>query len=318
MKYVFATALTDFRVSERLSSPIEIKKNLYLTNNPDHTARFLSISHIVSIGTLEAKPLTDGSVVVYLNSDSTDPSQGPVEVINFLREVQAFLMAAWLKEDNSANCELAFAFGQDIEHIHSNALDLHYRLHSGEKRVMTVNGETITEICAIHSKYFQGIRQQDFPDQTTFQKTVDRLSRAIRFLQQARGSDDLGLKIANYCSFFEALLSTSSTELSHQLSERVAFFLSDQPQERLRLFREVKKAYGVRSKIVHGDILSSSTISSLSRVSEQCDKVARALLLKVVYDDDLVDLFNKGSSEELDAHMLNLIFGISRSATEPR
>ncbi|MDM0051404.1 HEPN domain-containing protein [Variovorax sp. J22R115] len=311
MKYVFATALVDFKIAQVLKNPMPIKSGLFVTNNPAHLAGFMKPGHIVTIGSMETRPFTNGDTVLYRIDEFSDTSRGPEEVINFLRETQAFLTATWLKQDNSANCEMAFGFSQEPDgNVHSNSLALQYTDHSGGRKEISVDTASLSEICAFHATSFQGIKEQDFPAHTAFRNTFTRTDRAARFLQQARSSEDLGQKIANYCSFFEALLSTSASELSHQLAERVAFLLSGEPSERLRLFRQVKRAYSVRSKIVHGDVLSPGLISGLVEIAHVCDEVARALLLKILQDADLRRLFNSGSNGLLDAHMLNLIFGI--------
>lgn len=310
MKYAYVTALIDFRISEKLRTPLQIKENLFLTNNPEHIARYTNTYHIITIGSLEAKLLTDGSPVLYKLDELRRREDASVEVVNFLREAQCFLMATWLEEDNSVNCELAFALCQEFGHVHSNSLQLNYTTHSGIRKLVEVDEAGARALAGMHSKFFQGLREQDTPEHTSFRKTTARLDRATRFLQQARSSVDLGQKIANYCSFFEALLSTSSAELSHQLSERAAFFLSNNPPERLRLFREIKKAYGIRSKIVHGDILSPAAIASLVDIARNCDDTARALMLKITLTSELSALMNDGSTDTLDAYMLDLIFGV--------
>ncbi len=316
MRYIYITALIDFHIAEKLKSPLEIKDGLYITNNPSHAAAQLSTASIVTIGTLEARLLTGHTPVIYKLDDQSDPEGAHVEVINFLREVQAFLTATWLIRDNSANCELAFAFCLGNQHVHSNALALHYSHHSGVKRPMTVDASQLREICALNRDNFTGKRKQDSPLHTSFRKSTGRLSRAMLFLQQARSADDLGQKIANYCSFFEATLSTSSSELSHQLSERVAFFLRDSPEERLALFRDVKKAYGVRSKIVHGDVLAQGTIDSLVNVAETCDATARQVVRKIVGNKSLSKLLDESSNDAIDSYMMNLIFGVANIAVE--
>jgi hypothetical protein len=93
MKYVYVTAFIDFRISEKLRVPLQIKENLFLTNNPEHIARYTNTYHLVTIGSLEARLLTDGSPVLYKIDELRRREDAPVEVINFLREAQAFLMA---------------------------------------------------------------------------------------------------------------------------------------------------------------------------------------------------------------------------------
>ncbi len=311
MRYIYITSLVDFTISDRLNAPIEIKDGLYVTNNSAHVAGYISTASIVSIGSLEARSLTGSIPVIYRLDNQAEFTDAKVEVINFLREVQAFLTATWLTRDNSANCELAFAFCLDAQYVHSNALALHYLDHAGARCHMAVDRAELAEICAMHRQNFVGIRQQNAPLHTSSQKSIARLSRAMRFLQQARSSDDLGQKVANYCSFFEALLSTSSSELSHQLSERVAVFLRDKPTERLSLFKEMKRAYNVRSKIVHGDVLAPATISSLAGVCLMCDEAARQTVHKVVSSAELTKLFDESGNDVLDSYMMNLVFGVS-------
>lgn len=318
MKHLYLTALIDFDISERLSTPLEIKTGLFLTNNSDHLASFLSTEHMLSVGHLEATLLTNGSPVLYKTDDVRRPEDAHVEVINFLREAQGFLMATWLREDNSVNCELAFALGLDINHVHSNALAFHYTHHSGSRTRLSATRDELSEIAEFHRKSFQGLREQDRPSHTTFRRAIPRVDRGILFLQQARSSVDLGQKIANYCSFFEAVLSTSSAELSHQLAERAAFFLFDDPVKRLQVFREIKKAYGVRSKIVHGDVLSDSAIAGLVEVARTCDDISRALMLKIVQNSGIEKLLNQGSNDALDTHMQELIFGLKRASDGAR
>lgn len=310
MKYAYVTALIDFWITEKLRAPIQIKENLFLTNNPEHIASYTNTYHLLTIGSLEARLLTNGNPVLYRLDELRRREDATVEIVNFLREAQGFLMATWLAEDNSVNCELGFALSQELMHVHSNALALSYSTHSGARRQVEVNEGGARSLADMHRRFFQGMRKQDHPEHTAFRRTTLRLDRAARFLQQARSAEDLGQKIANYCSFFEALLSTSSAELSHQLSERAAFFLSNSPPERIRIFREIKKAYGVRSKIVHGDVLSSIAIAGLVDVAKNCDDTARALMLKIIMNPELDALMSDGSNEAIDAYMLDLIFGV--------
>ena len=105
-----------------------------------------------------------------------------------------------------------------------------------------------------------------------------RAGRSIYFLQGARQAAALSVKVANYCTSFEALLSTDTTELSHRLSERLAWLLANSASERLSIFRTVKGAYGIRSRAVHGAHLSKQKIrDELIVASTNCDDLLRRL-----------------------------------------
>ena len=117
------------------------------------------------------------------------------------------------------------------------------------------------------------------------------------------------LKISAYCSALECLFCEESGEIAHQLAERVACYLASDGSARLILYREVKEAYGVRSRVVHGDTLKDRKLENLARVSTSIDEVVRRVLRKV--DDDVEYARSCSNRTEFDAYMLRLVFGVS-------
>jgi hypothetical protein len=55
-------------------------------------------------------------------------------------------------------------------------------------------------------------------------------------------------------TILEALLSTGTAEIAHQVSERVAVLIGHSSDERLEVYRAIKKLYDLRSRITHGDL----------------------------------------------------------------
>jgi Apea-like HEPN len=109
----------------------------------------------------------------------------------------------------------------------------------------------------------------------------NRLSLVFYFVQAARGSSDLGRKIAQYVTCFEALFCTDSSEMTHKLAERVAFFLGENGAERTSIFKNIKAAYTVRSKVVHGDKIDKKRANQAPDLSRTCDELLRKSLAKV-------------------------------------
>lgn len=316
MKFIYITALIDLAIKGPMKSPLEIKTNTYITNNPNHIKKFLKPRDFVAIGSLEANLLLNGSPVIYRVDEVIKPEVVHVEIIDLLREVQAFLTSLWLLHDNSTNCELGFAISQAETYVHSNSLALNYCAASGERTKLEIDHAQLVDRVRICRKNFQGLRTQDELEGTAFQRESGRLSVSMRLLQQARSSKDLGQKIANYCSHFEALLSTNSAELSHQLSERAAFLLRASPDERFEHFKKTKRAYAIRSKVVHGDVVSKKQIPDLKDIATHCDQTARELLAFIMGSEDLKALFNGNNSDALDDFLLKRIFGIADSKEE--
>lgn len=98
-------------------------------------------------------------------------------------------------------------------------------------------------------------------------------------------------------TILEALLSTGTAEISHQISERVAVLIGREPNDRLEIYRRVKKLYDLRSRITHGDlevkkgpitwgttiVSAKMTIVSfheLEELAQYAVKVLRAVLLE--------------------------------------
>lgn len=59
-------------------------------------------------------------------------------------------------------------------------------------------------------------------------------------------------KLIDYIIAFESLFTKEPQELSYRLSIRVSFFMGKSHKDRKKIFTLIKKAYDLRSKIVHG------------------------------------------------------------------
>jgi hypothetical protein len=142
---------------------------------------------------------------------------------------------------------------------------------------------------------------------------ISRLARAFYFLQSARSSEDIGTKLALYCSVFESIFSISNTELKHRLSETVAFFLTNDSKERLEIYKTLQMAYDIRSSIVHGDGIQSKFLKNdfqlLKQIATQTDEILRRSIKKVILSTELYDLFTTKSRDDISNYIQNIIFG---------
>lgn len=315
MRFAFVAGLVDLQIKGVMKLPITIKVDTYVTNNPSQIKKFLKPHDLLAIGSIEANCLLNGSPVIYRVAEVKEAESAHEEIVNLLRDAQAFLTSLWLLQDNSANTELGFAVCQSKVHIHSNSLIYTYTASSGERVVTQIDHARLSEIAEVCRQNFAGIRTEDELELTAFQRESGRINISMRLLQQARSSKDLGEKIANYCSCFEALLSSNSAELSHQLSERAAFLLRTSPEERFEHFKKTKRAYAIRSKVVHGDIVSKKQVPDLRDIARHCDQTARELLMAILGSDELKTLYSRNDSDALDDFMLGRIFGINNFGT---
>jgi hypothetical protein len=309
MKFIFITALDYFVIQQEISCYVGFERHLTLTNDVERISSMLNEFHLKCIGSLEFNYLLSGRPVIYVKRNVASPGHVDDMLVDFLREVQSFCGEMWLWKDNSINCQQAFALGVDIDEVSLNNLPVFNSSATGEDVRVVVEADEFRSMIENRVVQIDSFKERTIPKQTSLRKTTGRLNVALYHLQSARHHRDLGFKIACYCSFFESLFSTDTAELSHQLSQRIAFFLHSDPEKRLDLYRLTKKAYAVRSKTVHGDNLDSS-VSALKDLAVHCDELARACLLKIFQDKKLFDTFNSGSRETVSNHLIGMVFGV--------
>lgn len=310
MKYYFVTALLDFDVREKILSPIDLSDGLYLTNDSSLIGKHLLPEQALSIGTLEMNCLLNGNPVLFMEKDVPTKKAAQDETVNFLRASLGFLAALWMEKDNSVNFELGFSFSKENGHIHSNSLSYHFWSHQGDKKKTKIGLMELASIARTCREYFGVLTVDNEPEFTYQRRELGRINNSVIFLQQARSTPDLAIKISNYCSFFECLLSSNNVELAHQMSERAAFLLVSDPEKRLEHYGMSKSAYSIRSKVVHGDSFSEAQLKRVRDLSVHCDQLARDLMRKIMSDDQYRDALLNRDSQVLDTYMLNRIFGV--------
>lgn len=138
-----------------------------------------------------------------------------------------------------------------------------------------------------------------------------RFQRFQYFIGAARATVDVAMKIAQYCSALEALVSTAQQELSHQVSERVAVLLALRGEDRLKMYRLVKQAYGYRSKTVHGASFKEADMNKLRDCSTAIDGICRHLYLMYLEDDAVLSSAVESSDEIATAFFLAKLLGES-------
>jgi hypothetical protein len=117
----------------------------------------------------------------------------------------------------------------------------------------------------------------------------------------------------------ESLLSTSASELTHRLSERVALLCGKIPEKKYGDAQEVyaltKEAYSLRSKIIHGGTLSDLDREKLPVVVERVDGILRFIARNALdIDSEEVEFFSlfEKTTEALDQYFLEWILSDSK------
>jgi hypothetical protein len=269
-------------------------------------------------GTIETSTLRRANAVVYCIFDypdgvPADETEARRILNQRLGQVHYFLLSAWLLKDNAVNIELGFLewpHGDPVgSAVTSNARAIRFAKADGSYGDTEFTDAEAREARDICSKLFEA-NVVDQPEDHGYvvPEGFSRLSRVFYFAQAARGSSDLGDRIASYVTCFEALFCTDSSEIAHKLGERLAFFLGETPTRRLEIFRQMKAAYNIRSKVVHGDKIGRRLAENALAISAACDELLRAALIKILTTKGLPEVFSR-QPEELERFFLGLVFG---------
>ncbi|MCU0126605.1 HEPN domain-containing protein [Pseudomonas vlassakiae] len=306
-KITYMTAVDYLFIPDKFSLSVGFDDCLTLTNDVELIKRLINKVHSANMGVLEYNHLVSGRPILYSVREYRGAVNVDDELLDFLREVQSFFVEIWIHHDNSINCQQAFALQTDgVTSV--NCLPVFNSAANGENLGLKVSSVAIKKLLDSSPVAVESIREQAMPDGTGLRKSRGRINIAMMHLQAARNHRDLGFKIMCYCSLFEAVFSTDKVELAHQLSQRLAFFVGASANERVEIYRLTKKAYGIRSSAVHGDVLDKN-LSDLAELAVHCDKIARKVFVKFFRDVDLFNLFNYHSKDRVFNYLLHLVLG---------
>jgi hypothetical protein len=320
IKTKFFMALHDVIVEEDLGQGIAVESmfrdetnlpEIYLTNNKEVVGALFNMNTILTIGGLETGAIQDAHIVCYSFGEFNPVETSAIEYLNsFLSAIKTLSLSLWFLKDCSADFEIGFLeYEVDGEIlVSSNTYGGLYKKANGKRELTVFTKEELEQFKDLFERTeINDIRNS--PEQTAILSDNNRIEICSYLLQIARKEKDLAIRIANYSTCFEALLTSDNLEISHKLSERIAFFLSDHPEKRLSIYKTIKKIYGVRSSVLHGSRLKDKVSKELVELSEFCDLTLRALLFYAYFTEPDINVFGF-SQEKFEDHFLNLIMGL--------
>jgi hypothetical protein len=313
-KVSYVTSFRKLSISEQISGYVELIPGVNITNDVAVKARILTPQLTRAAGAIEAQFLNDAPNLVFGEFDSEFMQNLTSDkfLLVILIWIDLLLRNGWLIKDHAMECDAAFlkverALGTDWTR---NFLAMRPSFADGN-----IDKDIAMSITELTNWGKTNISVESYLSEARssvlyfmMEKSYARSGRAMQFVNTARRTPDLAFKIANYCSALETLFTTESTELAHKLSERVAFFLGQRGYNRRTVFSAVKGAYGVRSKLVHGDTLKSNQIADLPSLSQLCDIYLRTILKEIFDCEETRKIFDS-HSQSIEDYFAHLIFG---------
>jgi hypothetical protein len=323
---LYITAIYNLKISGDLGKGINIRGGIYLTNNKNFVSSLLTDSLLQAIGNLEFQALLDAEAVFYKMSDDSISTQNEDDLLcDFLANCGIIINEFWLIKDHAIDLMLGFV---EYPYLNSQNLELPYHLptihsnwitggshnSSGTNDQVTFSRHDIEQVIAWGSSFLIEPFSRSQSLKTAIRPGMQRITRAIAFLSTARKQKDLGIRITHYCSAFECLFSTSTTELTHKLAERVAYFLEAESKNRLIVYDDLKNIYTIRSQVTHGSAISSKLFPKVNDYSMKADNFLRRVFVKLQTEERLDKYYRKENAEDLEKYLTELTLGYDRFA----
>ena len=281
-KILFLSSFRNLSISSSLDEPFTLLPGINISNCNSLKFEVIDEQIAEKIGRIELDYFIKSPNFVLCELSEEDLRGSDLEefLLVLLIWIKGLFRSAWVLFDHNMDCDAAYLFLYDEDTVlkcSSNFLaQRSIRADCSEKEIR-LNQRDLKRWERMHHKINTYLHTKESHDlRFSMEKGYCRSGRALNFIESARVSLNVGFKIAHYISAFEALFSTSTSELSHKLSERVAFFLADQGYSRMEVFKNVKAAYDVRSKFVHGTGASDAKIDEMVKLSVCCDKYLRS------------------------------------------
>ena len=237
----------------------------------------------------------------------------PLELIltMWLGWVDWLLQDAWLIKDNSIVCEIAYC-----KQIKNGAVK--WANNGLYSKIFTARGLSAEEVVfsAEEIKQWNTVcdtnRSLIFSNKAVMggkvsDKGYSRFARFYHFLDTSRRTPYEAVKIAHCCSALESLFSTDTVELSHRLSERVAFLFARHGHDAEVVYQFIKDCYSVRSSVTHGSPVPSKFSKGLETQSEILQNYMRELVFLLAKDKRLFTVL-EGGNEGVEQYFRKLIF----------
>ncbi|WP_121811017.1 HEPN domain-containing protein [Mucilaginibacter kameinonensis] len=314
--------LTGFDISSDIQFPMNIEGFEVDCNNKRLEAIFFKKQNIAPYVGLNTYNSFVDNINIYGDIERVDN----VAIFKYQQFAAKFLyrfqISLWLIKDNSVNFHWIHSIANDGDEIpvRSRIFNLMYSNSSGKFSNTKFDKNELNKVKSLMIQVNDLIQidglekiELDYSESSNVNssgknsipyKLYNKINRTFDFLSYARETDSLPMKISFYMSLFECLFVTNSTEISHQLAERVTLYIGGELKEKIENYRAIKTAYGIRSKFMHGDTISASN-EKLAESSIKMDSLAREVLLKITISDAKIFLLKQ---DDFEGYFMNLIF----------
>ena len=316
MRYKFIAPVHYMGINSVLNKGIQLKNNIYISNNSNYVDEMFRQTDIYSwVGQIGYQELLNATYI-YANGNidelqihESEDSRFLPSCFYFLREAQFFLDLLWEFEDHSSYVRDGFLYiyggksdpiliKASVSQVSSNQNgEIKNKLFSKEQ-ILSARKEFIDS----PKIDINGLREGGkYSVLNPFGDELSRVDRAGAFVYKARGESSLPFKLINYCIALECLFTSDNSEVNHKVAERTSLLVGTNKEDRIKIYDLVKKAYGIRSKLSHGQPIKEN-VDRLLTVTKQMDELLR-IILRVLSVHEVFQMNN----QDLDLFFKELI-----------
>lgn len=267
------------------------------------------------LGSVETNYLINSAKAVVYRSGEIEhaehdlTTQLEATMIDDMLALKLFSLALWRVKDNAGHFDRAWIVAQTTRgpRVHCNSWASRVSSAGGSFEPVTFSSDELR--IARNSKMGSVAYLAPEGAPTMLAKDSLRFQRFMYFLGAARDTNDVAMKIAQYCSGLEALVSTSQQELSHQVAERVAGLLASPGPDRISIFKLVKQAYGFRSKAVHGASFKPRDVDQLRDCAIEIDQIYRKVFDQYLLPDGRIRSIIEDTNDKVTSFFEDLVIG---------
>lgn len=283
-------------IATNIKATININENVFVTS--DHEYLFSKLPNkdafFKSIGEINKKMIYLNPVLIggsYGYKDDMPVDQASQYALgNFGFYGKAIFDALWFYSDTSIQLDLIFT--QCEQSIDESMLSVMPKLTNatGNESMSNMEIEFFPLWHTYILKYLEALNKNGLNPNAVNPNNTNRIDRAIIFMGEARQSELLYKKISMYIVVLECLFTTENEEVTHKVSERTAYYIATDPENRRAVYSTLKQAYDIRSKYVHGKKISLNN-EKLADLSVKIDDIVRQVLGKIINKD--YDIFTR-------------------------
>ncbi len=219
--------------------------------------------------------------------------------LSLFSKLSLIINCLWLVNDHS--CHIYHCYTKCEEGIQLLLGTAFPTLSSGLVEPVQFTNEELISAEELVNKLDEGgvfdeivIEKQVVADQTTLTSTdnfsvyssFNRIRKGFEFLEKAKVSTFVPLKISFYVITFESLFSTNGSRASKKIAKRAGYILQNDSDQQ-DVFKDlISRAYDIRSKLLHGEnvILTETEVQrdDFVKISKSLDHWLRKVFVIII------------------------------------